>query len=106
MAKKKTAPSRTNWFDETTATPLIEQHARQLDSFLNAMADGVIEKHEIQEQETRLVNLMKEVEPLLDDATHEKITRLLCELTAYDLMNMLYTMDQARAKSSKHVWRP
>jgi hypothetical protein len=38
------------------------------------------------------VDLMKEVEPLLDNALHEKVTRLLCELTAYDLMQTLNLM--------------
>jgi hypothetical protein len=42
---------------------------------------------------------MKEVEPLLDDNQHEKVTRLLCELTAFDIMQMLHTMQQARPKT-------
>jgi hypothetical protein len=107
MGKKKAAPAgRTNWFDDATETPLIDKYARQLDSFLEAMADGRIEEKEIKDQEKRLVKLMKEVEPLLDDDTHEKVTRLLCEMAAYDLMTMLHTMELARAKASKHEWRP
>ena len=93
MAKRQT------WFDEKTHAPLIEQYARQLDSFMTTMADGIVEEREIKEQEERLAKLMKEVEPLLDDATHEKVTRLLCELTAYDLMQTLHTMQQAKPKT-------
>jgi hypothetical protein len=91
---------RQSWFDEKTHEPLIEQYARQLDSFLTTMADGVVEAREIKEQEERLVKLMQELEPLLDDKQHEKVTRLLCELTAYDLMQTLYTMQQARPKTA------
>jgi hypothetical protein len=79
---------------------LIEQYARQLDSFLETMADGRVDTSEIQAQEARLVALMREVEPQLDDALHEKVTRLLCELTAYDLMQMLHAMQEARPKTA------
>jgi hypothetical protein len=63
------------------------------------MADGKVEEHEIKAQEQRLVELMKEVEPKLDDETHAKVTQLLCELTAYDIMHVLYQMEQARPKT-------
>jgi hypothetical protein len=63
------------------------------------MADGKIEASELRDQEARLVELMKELEPKLDDGLHEKVTRLLCELTAYDLMQMVHTMQNARPKT-------
>jgi hypothetical protein len=90
---------RSSWLDEATQAPLIEGYARQLDSFIQTLSDGRVDEEEIRSQETRLVALMKEVEPLLDDALHEKVTRLLCELTAYDLMRMLHTMQQARPRT-------
>jgi hypothetical protein len=99
MAKQKKAAARTSWFDEASQMPVIEEYARQLDSFIQTMADGKVEEKELRDQEKRLVKLMKEVEPKLDDDTHAKVTQLLCELTAYDLMQMLYTMQQARPKT-------
>ena len=42
---------------------------------------------------------MKAVEPLLDDALHAKVTELLCELTAYDLMQTLHEMQKTRHKT-------
>ncbi|HJT77620.1 MAG TPA: hypothetical protein VJ739_10510 [Gemmataceae bacterium] len=102
MAKKQEdalPAGRMHWFDETTHAPLIEQYARQLDSFLTTMADGRVDDAEIKAQEGRLVALMQEVEPQLDDALHAQVTRLLCELTAYDLMQMLHTMQQNRPRS-------
>ena len=96
MAKKAEA-RRTSWFD-AQSHPLIEQYARQLDSFHQAVADGKVGAPELHEQEARLIALMKEIEPQLDDALHEKVTRLLCELTAYDLMQMIHTMQEARPK--------
>lgn len=88
-----------SWFDEATNAPIIAERAQQLESFVAAMADGVVEPSEVEAQEARLVKLMKEVEPLLTPELHAKITELLCELTAYDLMQMLAMMHQARPKS-------
>ncbi len=95
---KETKSKRTSWFDEKSQVPQIEQYARQLDSFVQAMADGKIEASELRDQEARLVALMKEIEPQLDDALHEKVTRLLCELVAYDQMQMVHTMQESRPK--------
>jgi hypothetical protein len=109
MAKKKTtakkadklaAPAgRQKWFDEASHEPLIENYARQLDSFIQTMADGVVDEGEIRAQEERLITLMKEVEPLLNDDLHTKVTQLLCELTAYDIMQMLHSLQEARPKT-------
>ena len=107
MAKKASKPAkaqagagRLSWLDKKTDTPLIDDYARQLDSFLQTMADGKVDEEEIKAQEKRLVGLMKEVEPLLDDDLHAKVTKLLCELAAYDMMQMLKTMHDARPKTT------
>jgi hypothetical protein len=88
--------TRTEWLDEQTQSPIIDQHARKLTTFLEALADGQIDDQEIKAQELRVSNLLKEIEPQLDDALHAKVTELLCELTAYDLMQMLRQMQQTR----------
>jgi hypothetical protein len=102
MAKKKEpgTEERLSWFDEKTHEPLIERYARQLDSFVETMADGKVEPSEILAQEKRLVTLMKEIEPELDDAMHAKVTKLLCELTAYDLMQTIAAMQAVRPKTA------
>lgn len=91
---------RVSWIDEETQSPVIEQHARQLDSFVQTFADGRVDESELENQEKRLTQLMKEIEPQLDDALHEKVTQLLCELTAYDIMQMFVTMQQARPQTT------
>ncbi|MEI6657551.1 MAG: hypothetical protein WCO76_03340 [Planctomycetota bacterium] len=91
--------AKTPWFDDSTDTPLIAEYARKLDSFLDAVADARIETRELDEQEKRVVSLMKEVEPLLSPEAHEKVTRLLCEVTAYDLMQALHMAGHARTKT-------
>lgn len=89
-----------SWLDANSHKPLIDQYARKLTSFMEAVADGRIEESELAAQEKRLVRLMKEIEPQLSDALHEKITRLLCELTAYDLMQMLHSMQEHRPQAT------
>jgi hypothetical protein len=94
------ARGKSAWLDESSDVPIIAQQARRLESFLEAVADGVVDESEMQAQEARLVELMKEVEPLLDDELHGKVTQLLCELTAYDLMQVMHAMHKARPKSA------
>jgi len=88
------------WLDENTDEPMIAERAQRLEAFLAAMADGKIDEDELQAQEQRLVQVMREVEPLLDEKLHGKVTQLLCELTAYDIMQAVYTMQQARPKTA------
>lgn len=91
--------SRTSWFDESSQALQIEQQARQLKTFVDAIADGRVDETEVKAQEARLTSLMKEVEPMLDDKLHAKVTQLLCELTAYDLMQMFHEMQKSRPKT-------
>ena len=91
--------ARKSWFDDATQAPMIERYARQLKSFVETTADGRVDDQEIEAQEGRLVALMKEIEPKLDDAMHDKVTQLLCELTAYDIMQMMHAFEQARPKT-------
>ena len=88
------------WFDDSTETPLIAEYARKLDSVLDAVSDLRVETRELEAQEKRVVALMKEVEPLLSPEAHEKVTRLLCEVTAYDLMHALHMAGHARPKTT------
>ncbi len=96
MAKQ----TRQSWLDEATQTPLIDQYARQLDSFIQTMADGVVDDREVKAQETRVAGLLREIEPQLDDALHAKVTQLLCEVTAYDIMRMLHELQAARPRTT------
>jgi hypothetical protein len=97
MAKKAAKPksARTKWLDNKD-TPLLKQYAQEMQSFVKAMADGVVEEKELEQQEKDIVALMKEIEPKLDDELHEKVTKLLCEVTVYDMMQMAMALHQSR----------
>ena len=38
--------TRTEWLDEQTQSPIIDQHARKLTTFLEALADGLCQRFE------------------------------------------------------------
>jgi len=92
--------AKTPWFDDKTEAPLLAEYARKLDSFCDAVADGKVTTGELDEQEKRLVALMKELEPLLSTEAHEKVTQLLCEVTAYDLMQTMHLAGKSRPKTT------
>jgi hypothetical protein len=91
--------ARKSWLDADAQTTLIDDYARELGAFVEAMADGVVDANEVSSQEQRVVSLMKEIEPQLDDATHEKITTLLCEISAYSAMQILHELYESRPQT-------
>ena len=88
--------TRQSWLDDDSQLPRIDEYAQQLGSFIDAMADGKVDQKEIDAQEARVARLMQQLEPQLDDQTHAQVTQLLCELTAYNLMQILGSMNEAR----------
>ena len=93
------ATTKSAWFDEASHKSLISEQAERLTPFLAAMADGKIDTTELKAQEDRLIARMRDVEPMLNDQQHAKVTELLVELTAYDLMKVLHSIHESRPKT-------
>jgi hypothetical protein len=93
-------PAKQSWLDDQAQAPLIDSYVQKLSTFVDALADGRVEDAEVTAQEQRLVTLMKEVEPALNDAQHAQVTKLLCELTAYNVMQTLNSLQSARPKTT------
>ncbi len=55
-------------------------------------------KQELAGQEQRLVAAMKALEPALSDELHAKVTTVLVELTAYNVMRLLHELQTERAR--------
>ena len=96
MAANDAVAGKSAWFDEAAHATLISEKATRLESFVSAMADGQVTDEELKAQEERVMKLMKEIEPQLEPKLHARVTDLLCELTAYDMMQLLNTMQQSR----------
>ncbi len=88
--------ARMSWFDETKSLPVIDEQVEKLASFADAMADGVIDKKELTAQQETLVATMKSVEGSLSDEQHAAVTRLLVELSAYNVMRTLHELQADR----------
>jgi hypothetical protein len=89
---------RTSWFDDNAQHPSIHEKVEKLKSFTDAMADGMIEKKELDAQEQRLVAAMKALEPALNDDQHAKVTGVMVELSAYNIMRLLHELHAERAR--------
>ena len=90
--------ARTSWFDEKAEHPVVHERVNKLESFTSALADGVVEKNELAGQEQRLVAAMKRSRPELSDELHAKVTNVLVELTAYNVMRLLHELHAERAR--------
>lgn len=90
--------ARTSWFDETAGFEAIQDRASKLESFTSALADGEVSKNEVAGQEQRLLTAMRALEPALNDDQHAKVTAVLVELTAYNVMRTLHELQAERAR--------
>jgi hypothetical protein len=89
---------RISWFDDKAEHPMIQEQISKLESFTSAMADGVVSETELSRQESRLVASMKTLEADLSDALHAKVTTVLVELSAYNVMRLLHELQAERAR--------
>jgi hypothetical protein len=90
--------STTSWFDESAEHPTLHDRVEKLESFTSAMADGVVDKEELNAQEQRLVSAMKSLEPRLSADLHAQVTGVLIELTAYNVMRLLHELQTERVR--------
>jgi hypothetical protein len=90
--------ARTSWFDDKAEHSVIQERASKLESYTSALSDGVVTKQELAGQEQRLLAAMKALEPALSDELHAKVTAVLVELTAYDVMRLLHELQTERAR--------
>ena len=89
---------KASWFDDKAQHPVIQEKLSTLASFTSALADGVVSSQELSSQEQRLVSAMKAVEGELSDAQHAKVTAMLVELSAYNVMRLLHELQAERAR--------
>ena len=88
--------ARIDWFDDKKDVPVVDEQVHKLANFVEAMADGVIDKAELEKQQASVVAAMKAVQSELNDSQHEKVTRLLVELSAYNVMRLLHELQETR----------
>jgi hypothetical protein len=78
---------RRSWFDAKQGErPTIGTALPGLDTWKQAVEDGVIEVHEVEAQKDLVLQLLRDLEPMLDDTMHERVTRVLEEWTVLSAM--------------------
>jgi chaperonin cofactor prefoldin len=90
--------ARTSWFDDRAEHPMIQERVEKLQSFTDALADGVVSKQELEGQASRLTAALKGLEPELSDELHGKVSAVLVELSAYNVMRTLHELQAERAR--------
>jgi len=90
--------AKASWFDERTEHPTLHERVEKLESFTSAMADGMVDRSELDTQERRLTAAMKALEPGLSEELHAQVTNVLIELTAYNVMRLLHELQAERAR--------
>ena len=90
--------ARTSWFDDKAEHPVIQERVQKLESFTNALADGVVSSRELQAQEDRLAAAMRALEGHLSDEAHAQVTTVLVELSAYNVMRVLHELQSQHAR--------
>jgi hypothetical protein len=92
--------TKASWFDDRAEIPTLHERVEKLESFTAAMADGVVDKKELQAQEQRLSAAMKALEPKLSDELHAQVTSVMIELTAYNIMRLLHELQTEHARAA------
>lgn len=80
------AVGRQSWFDPQSNQVLFDRFVERMESWQQAIADGVITSQEIQNQAELVARLLREIEPKLSDELHDKVTRVLYELAVFNEM--------------------
>jgi len=71
---------RKNWFDPESNQLTFSRYMEQMESWQRALADGVIEPQEVEQQAERVADLLRALEPKLSDPLHEELTNIFYEL--------------------------
>lgn len=91
--------ARANWIDDDNH-PDLDAHVSQLEHFANAIADGHVDADELARQEENLKQAMRAVEGELSDDQHAKVTKLLAEVAAYTVMQMMHDLAAAKVQAA------
>ncbi len=70
---------RKSWFDPESSEMMFSEYMEQMESWQAALADGVVEPKEVQQQAQRVAEMLRALEPKLSDELHEELTQIFYE---------------------------
>jgi hypothetical protein len=78
--------SRISWFDQEKGPLHLSEYFQRMDSWQQAIADGKITPEEIRDQASKVIALLKVVEPLVSETERQMITETLYEMAVLQAM--------------------
>ena len=72
--------AKSTWFDAESNDLMFSKYVTHMDSWQEAMADGIIEPWEVRKQAERVGESLRVLEPKLTDELHEEITNVFYEI--------------------------
>ena len=92
---------RDGWFDGNGVDLLRDEFLEDHAGWRRYIADGQITAAEILEQETRIIEMLKEVEPTLSDSQHAALTKVLLE---YEVLVNMALVHYPSVMDSERYW--
>lgn len=92
---------RDGWFDGRGFDLLREQFLDHHEGWKRYIADGQITADEILEQENRIITMLSELEPTIDDDLHKRFTALLLE---YEVLVNMALLHYPSVMDSEQYW--
>jgi len=81
------------WFDPASNQLLFSRYLTQMDSWQQALADGVVEASEVAAQAERVSDMLRALEPKLSVELHAELTNIFYEWAV--LQAMMTTLELA-----------
>ena len=91
--------ARTSWFDSGSNQADFGQYIEQMETWQNALADGVLDAEELQQQAQRVADMLLRLEPKLSDELHEELTAVFRELAVLYGMQRLAELTMAEKEA-------
>lgn len=84
--------ARRSWFEPESNELMFSKYMEKMESWQDALADGVIEPEEVRQQAERVASMLRDLEPKLSDTLHEELTDVFYELSVLYGMQTLAEM--------------
>jgi len=92
---------RDGWFDGRGLDLLRENFLDDHEGWKKYIADSQITAEEILEQENRIINMLRDLEPSIDSDVHEKLTAVLLE---YEVLVNMALIHYPSVMDSEQYW--
>lgn len=91
--------ARKSWFDPESSELMFSKYMEQMESWQRALADGVVEPEEVQQQAERVAEMLRALEPKLSDELHEELTQIFYEWAVLQGMERLAQLTEEERRS-------